>query len=277
VQRNDSRLISALALAYAPRWTPGLSLGFARLYTAQLAGHSAWQLAGRTIGVSGADLRSIEDNAMFALFGRYALPSVRLEVFVEWAHETGYTGLFDLLREPDQSQAYVIGFQKLTPVGAHFLRLYAEATHLETAEPLRAGRGAITFYIHGSIPQGHTHRGQMLGAWIGPGSDAQTIGLELLKTKWRGELYMERVRFDADAYFDQWARYYGHNGQDAQIALGWRHVLRWRALEWTADASYARRYNRNFRTLTGAQPGQFTRENNFGLDLQLVWLPGLSF
>jgi hypothetical protein len=273
---NDLRLMQGLALSYEPRWTPGLSLGAARLYTSIMQDRGALELIGRAYGFSDSDTRSIEDNVLFALFARYAMPAARAEVFAEWAHEEGFAGLRDLLREPDQSQAYTLGFQKLIQGACCLLRVYGELTHLEAAPPLRAGRGVLTFYTHGAIAQGHTHRGQLLGAWIGPGSDAQTLGLDLFDDRFSAGLYVERVRFDADAYYNQWARYYGHNGHDAQLALGLRGVLRWRVFEGSIDGHLARRYNRSFRTLDGAQPGRFTRETNVNLDLQLTWLPGLA-
>ena len=271
---NDHRLLSGITVELQPRGAPGLFIGASRLYTSTMRGRDVVELLARPYGLSGDDqLRQLEDNALFAAFVRYVLPSVGAEVWAEWGHENGFADLWDIVSEPDQTQAYVIGFQKLTPVRGRTLAVYAELAHLESPLPLRGGRGAVTFYTHGSIRQGHTHKGQMLGAWIGPGSDAQTIALDWIGQRSSTGFYIERARFDTDAYLDQWAVYYGHNGHDAQLSLGARHDRQLGPLQLALDASYANRYNRNFLRLDGTVPGELVSESNFRLDFELIWRP----
>ena len=273
-ESNDHRLLSGVTVELEPRGVPGLFIGASRLYTSSMSDRDVVELLARPYGLSGDDqLRQLEDNALFAAFVRYVLPSVGAEVWAEWGHENGFADLWDLVSEPDQTQAYVIGFQKLTPVGGRTLAVYAELVHLESPLPLRGGRGATTFYTHGSIRQGHTHKGQVLGAWIGPGSDAQMIALDWLDARSSTGFYIERARFDTDAYLDQWAVYYGHNGHDAQLSLGARHDRQLGPLHLALDASYANRHNRNFLRLDGTVPGELVSESNFRIDLELIWRP----
>jgi hypothetical protein len=273
-ESNDHRLLSAITVELEPRGAPGLFLGVSRLYTSSMNDRDVFELLGRPYGLSGDDqLRQLEDNALFAAFVRYVLPSVGAEAWLEWGHENGFAELWDLVSEPDQTQAYVIGFQKITPVGRRTLAIYAELVHLESPLPLRRGRGAVSFYTHGSIRQGHTHKGQVLGAWIGPGSDAQMIALDWIGARSSTGFYIERARFDTDAYLDQWAIYYGHNGHDAQLSLGARHDRQIGPLLLAVDASYANRHNRNFLRLDGTVPGELVSEGNFRIDLELIWRP----
>ena len=274
---NNGRLLSGIVLGYEPLWTPGLVLGLARLYTSNIEGRGVAELLARPYGLSGSATRGIEDNSIFALYGRYVLPSAGLEVYAEWGHEVGYRSLGDLLREPDQSQAYVLGLDKITSLGSYQLRVYGELTHLDAPLPIRSGRGVISFYTHGSVRQGHTQRGQLLGAWIGPGSNAQIIGVDVMRGANSVGLFVERTRFDADAYYSLWSLYYGHNGHDAELAVGLRNVTRIGALHLSVETSYGKRYNRMFRLEDGSQPGRFTDENNANLEIGLHWFPAVRF
>ena len=273
---NDHRILHGALLEYACRCLPGLTLGAARLYTTAEEGAAA-EILLRPYRRS-ADRPAFADNGMFAFYAHYYLAAARAELYAEWAHEVPYKSLADALREPDQSQAYTIGFQKEFPGGAgRSLRVYGELTHLERAGPSYGGRPTPTFYTHSTLRQGHTHRGQMLGAWIGPGSDAQLVGVAVRRGRLDLGVYAERVRFDADAYYDQWSRYYGPVGLDVQLAGGVRPIWQVRPdLQLGIDASYAQRFSRNFILLTGVQPGTFGYEHNLQLDLQASWKPMLS-
>ena len=273
VAANDTRIIHGLALELEPAFARGLWLGFSRLYTMSRAGRSTADFLLRPFGISDDPLRSVEDNGIFALYARYVLPAAQAEVYAEWAHEAGYASLVDFLREPDQTQAYTLGLQKLIGPPERQLRVYGESTHLETASPLRGGRGLISYYTHAGVTQGHTHKGQLLGSWIGPGSDAQRVGVDVLRPRRTIGFYAERNRFDADAYYDQWAVYYDFNGHDAQAMLGAR--ARWEAgaFEMLGDASFARRYNRSFVRLNGSQPMPATVDHNWSAEIVLRWNP----
>jgi hypothetical protein len=270
---NNARLLSGLALGIEPKWTPGLIIGYARLYTARTHNRGLGTLLARAYGLSSSGTRSIEDNSIFALYARYVLPAAGAEVYAEWGHEIGYRSLGDLLREPDQTQAYLIGFDKITGSGENKVRVYGELTHLDAPLPLRAGRGVLSFYTHAFIRQGHTQRGQLLGAWIGPGSNAQIIGVDLLRPAFSAGLFVERTRFDADAYYNHWGFSYGHNGHDAELAYGIRNSTQIGDLLLALEASYGKRYNRMFRTEDGRQPGTFYSENNANIEMSLSWWP----
>ena len=90
-------------------------------------------------------------------------------------------------------------------------------------------------------------------------------------------LFVERTRFDADAYYNLWAFYYGHNGHDAELAVGIRNVTRVGALQISVEGSLGKRYNRMFRLEDGSQPGHFTDENNANIEVGLHWFPNVRF
>ena len=67
----------------------------------------------------------------------------------------------------------------------------------------RDGKTGGPFYVHGQAPQGYTHRGQLLGAGIGPGSNSQFIAVDRYTANGRWSVFLRRVRFDDDAFYDR--------------------------------------------------------------------------
>ncbi len=270
---NDLRWLHGVTLVFEPRAAAGLALGVGRMYTSAAHGRSAFAGLTRAYGLSGGPTRTIDDNSMIAFFARYAVPGADAEVYGEWGREAGIVSLRELINEPDQSMGYALGLQKMIRFGPRAVRVYGELTHLDAAAPGRAGRGILTFYTHGSITQGHTQRGQSLGAWTGPGSNLETVGAEYLTPASSIGFYIEHVRFNADAYYNQWAKYYAWLGQDAQLGAGVVASYRLRNLMVTLDTNLANRYNRAFLELDGAMPGNFTREQNLRAEVAVFWNP----
>jgi hypothetical protein len=251
-----------------PSFARGLFLGANRLYMVFEEGLDSYLLRPYS------DIRANTPggNQLISLYARWAHPLSGFEAYAEWAREDGWGEWSDLLREPDHSQAYTLGFQK-TGDWRGKLRWYGELAHLEAAIPLRGGRGISTLYTHYELLQGQTHGGQMLGAWIGPGSDTQLLGVQHYTDGAATTLEIERVRYDDDAYYNIWGRIYGHNGHDVSLGATLGHTETLHDLSVRAALGGARRFNRNFVYFDGSQPGIYRTETNLRLELDLSWIP----
>ena len=271
---NDRTLIAGLSAVFEPAFARGLFVGVNRMYLADMEGGDLT----RYFIDPYIDVRDnpIGDNQLFSLFARWVLPRSGFEVYAEWAREDHWGDWIDLLREPDHSQAYMLGFQKIGRWGDARLRWYGELAHLTASTTLRSGRGVVSFYTHSEVVQGYTNRGQLLGAWMGPGSDGQVLGVERMTPRRTTGLMLERVRFDADAYYNQWAPYYGQNGHDVSIGAAIRHVEQVGPVSIHAGLGAARRHNRSFVYLEGQQPPDFRAETNVQLDIDLRWTPRIE-
>jgi hypothetical protein len=275
---NDRRLFAGIALAYQPAVLPGLSLGIARAYMNTLPpGGIGWSefLLRPYRGVRENPLGTeLEDNQLISVFGRWALPAAGVEFYAEWGREDHWADFTDFISEPDHSQGYALGFQKVFPGDERWVRVAGELTHLQAAYPYRGGRFVQTWYIHSTIQQGYTHRGQLLGAPIGPGSDAQYLEVDVFHRLGRLGAFLERARYDDDAYFNNWGRFYGMHGHDVELTGGLRQVHFWRAFDASWQLSWSWRRNRHFIGLDG-ENWDFRTENNIAVQLGLVWRPGL--
>jgi hypothetical protein len=271
---NDHTLIAGATLVWQPIFLPGLFIGAHRSWLTAWD-QPEWSLI-HYLTEAYIDVRGnpAGDNALFALFGRWVLPAARFEVYGEWGREDHWGAWVDLLRELDHTQAFVLGLQKLVGSEERPLRFWAELAHLQHAGSVRSGRGIASWYTHSEVLQGYTHRGQLLGAWSGPGSNSQIIGLDFVRPNRSTGAAVERVRYDADAYYQLWAHHYGETGHDASIGLWLRHEHAvGRGMNVSASANIARRQNRNWIYFTGGQPPLMHWDTNVHFDAELRWNP----
>lgn len=82
----------------------------------------------------------------------------------------------EIFIEPELNRGYVLGFIKRFHAGSSGrVILNGEITSLENSAVTAQFRDFNIWYTHPVIQQGFTHRGQVLGASIGPGSSTQNI------------------------------------------------------------------------------------------------------
>jgi hypothetical protein len=273
---NDETLFAGLVATFSPK-SAGLTLGFTRAFLRTLPADGLSlgdQIFGPYTGIrSNPQDSSQGDNQLLSVFLSWVLPESGFEVYGEYARDDHWEDGRDFLMELDHSRAFTVGVEKVFALSraAHRLRLAAEATTLSMSNTYRSGRGGVTFYTHGQVRQGYTHRGQLLGAPIGPGSDAQYIGVDYLTPAVMGGVYIERVRYDSDAYYANYAYRYANRAHDAEWTLGARAASRIRSFQLLGEIGYSTRYNRDFIELRNT--GEFTRDSNLGLTLGVAWLP----
>ena len=276
---NDDHYFGTTMVVLQPHFLPGLYFGVVR------ALHDVQKATGQSLGFY---LSRVADtpfggthsgnppggNAIGVLLGRWVLPESGFEVYAEWGREDTPGGLIDLLREPDWTQAYALGIQKVYTRPNRLVRFYAELIHLGESSPARSGRGFSSFYTHEEIPQGHTNEGQLLGAAIGPGSDAQLIGVEVFYQSGRSAFRIERTRYDDDTYLRSFARRYSFTRHDAEITLSAGQSYFLGPLELEAELGWSRRYGRDFMGLGGFGSPDII-ENNWGARIAASWRPQL--
>ncbi|MGH7459969.1 MAG: capsule assembly Wzi family protein, partial [Longimicrobiales bacterium] len=274
---NDSHLFTASTLVLQPHFLRGLYIGFARVYhdTLKALGHGPSFYLDRIIEsplyVGGGNRPG---NGIGAIYFRWVLRESGFETFGEWAREDTPFDLENLLRQPDWTQAYAAGLQKVFTSPRRLTRVYAEFIHLGESAAVRAGPGFFSYYTHAIVTQGHTHRGQLLGASLGPGSDAQSIGVDVFRAKSRTGVMLEHARYDEDTYYRTFARRYGEARHDAEITAEVRRLQFVGRLSVEGVLRLSRRYDRDFISLRNEGPVQ--AETNWGTELWLTWRPQKS-
>jgi hypothetical protein len=258
------RFASGLVAVVMPRGLRGLELGGARFF------HSPW----RRGGPNGRDLRkpleglfksgltgdelAIDpytdyDNQLASLFGRWLLARARFELFAEYYREDHSWDLRDFLNEPEHGAGYLLGARKAFVRGdSSFVALRAEIANQE-ARPQAQQRPEGLIYVHGYLRQGHTHRGQLLGADIGVGSAAAaSVGVDAYTPRGRRSITWTRnLRQVSSPTMDSQGLLW-RAGQEYPKALDVVHALsgelvRFRgATDLTAGVAAVVNFNRDF-------------------------------
>ncbi len=208
---NNVRSLSAIALAYRPWFEPNLSLGFARsVYAAAndgsispVAAFDAFRSVGRPNERPADDLlREPGADQLFSLFGRWVFPAAGLEAYAEWARYQQPASLRELLVIPHHTQGYTLGAQwALELENDAVARLQGELTFLEPSSDT-GERREIGWYTSRPVRQGYTHKGQVIGAAIGPGSSSQWLAADFLPaSRWQIGAFAGRIRWDNYAFY----------------------------------------------------------------------------
>jgi hypothetical protein len=251
---NDRRLFTALNIGFEPSFIPGLFVGAARVYLyvippgglplrdyiAPLFGPF---LKDNLVSASNPTGDST-DNQLFSVFARWVFPEVGLEIYGEWARDDHSFDFQDFVTEPEHSQAFLFGLQKVFRTRGRWLRVSAELTHTLQKPTNNPPRSVPIFYTHGSETQGYTNDGQMLGAGIGPQADSQYLAADLFLQR-GGRLggYLERVLRNDRYFYDV---IHVERKEDVEIGGGFRGFHPWRELdlEWSFGLAY--RYSMDF-------------------------------
>ncbi|MEX0892407.1 MAG: capsule assembly Wzi family protein [Gemmatimonadota bacterium] len=271
--RNDHHLFTASSITLEPRLLPGLHLGIARVYhdtlkaTGQKLDFYVDRIAESPFWAGGGNRPG---NAIGALHLRWVLPESGFEVYGEWAREDTPYDAEEVLREPDWTRTFAGGVQKVFVGPERLTRVYGELINLG-ASPATVFRGFFTTYTHSQAVHGHTHRGQMLGAGVGPGSDAQRVGADVFSAAAMTGGFIERVRYDDDTYYRRFYRRFGESRHDVELSAGMRRLQRVGQLEVNAELVVSRRWDRDFLSLR--TESEETVEDNVHATLGVRWMP----
>ncbi len=266
---NDRHLLAGVVVGFQPRGLRGLSLGLIRVrhVTEPKEPLGLWEL----LRLPYSSIRTnLNDNQLLSVFARLALIPGGFEVFGEWARDDAWEDAQDLIQELDHSRAYAIGFQKVFEHAGAVYRIHGEQANLVASNSSRSARGTVFFYTNNQIPQGHSERGQLLGAWTGPGSNTQILGVEQRRGSRALGVFAQRVRFNTDAYIIRFAPDFGEREHDIELSLGANAAAQMRDLQWSSGLTLSWRSNRQWLAIT---QGNDSAELNVSLELRASWRP----
>jgi hypothetical protein len=171
------RLAASIDAVFQPRGIPGLELGAARFfhvpYTVDEPNAAFWKkpfavFFQRNEAIQKDSLDISAQNQLASIFFRWVFPHSGFEVFGERGYEDQFFDFREFLENLDHDREYMLGFQKVLATRADgFDLLRAELINYQISSLglIRPGEGAV--YLHSPLRQGHTNRGQLLGASAG--------------------------------------------------------------------------------------------------------------
>jgi hypothetical protein len=261
VETGTQRFATGLVAVIQPRGIPGLEFGGGRFF------HSLWPREGIPRSYLTKSLQSITkknvpaspglpdaqgggDNQEASAFARWVFPKSGFEMYGEYGHEDHNYDRRDLVQEPDHSRSYGLGLRKVVGAdSAHLSAIRIESINYQLPT-LARNRGEGGIYVHSVITQGHTNRGQILGADAGVGTGAGfTLAWDRFSEHGRSSYTITRIVRQEDGTF------YVNGIQkpmssDVQIGLGAERVRYLSHLELSTGANLIRELNRDFTTNT---------------------------
>jgi hypothetical protein len=200
---NDHNLITGVSLAYSfPHFLKGLTIGVNRIMLSKwnkMNYASVFTLLWPFMDSSQGFGKDDEDQRA-SLTADYFLPVAGINIYFEWARNDYSPNIDYLIRYPFHTQGYTFGIKKFLSF-SNILKgeILLEITGLECSQDYdRVISWYSTFYAHQIITQGHTNRGQWLGAGVGTGGNSQYLGFKLYFPKGFGNLFIQRRNPDLD-------------------------------------------------------------------------------
>jgi len=236
-----------------PRGIPGLELGFARfLHVPYRRGEptaSFWKKPFKAFFLKNEYAQGDSagaDNQLASVFFRWVFPHSGFELYGERGYEDQFYDLRDFIQDPDNEREYTLGFQKTLIRANNTLDvLKAEVLNYQLPSIARVRLQGL-IYLHGTLRQGHTNRGQLLGASAGVGAAAaSTISWTRYSPRGRSTFLLRRiVRDDADVF--------AANGtvtpsrSDVTISAGAERLRFGRRLDFGTKVELMEDFNHNF-------------------------------
>jgi hypothetical protein len=254
LQSGTIRLTASLDAVFQPRGIPGLELGAARFfhvpYTDGEPNAAFWKKPLAVFfyknEVSGGESVAIE-NQLASIFFRWVFPHSGLEIFGERGYEDQFYDFREFLENLDHDREYMIGLQKVLATrsdGFDVLRAEVINYQLSSLAIIRPGEGAV--YLHSSLRQGHTNRGQLLGASPGVNAAAAaTLAWTRYPATAKTSFTLRRI------VRDQVGDYYltglvNPRGSDVLLATGFERTRYGRNVDFGAKIEVMDELNRNF-------------------------------
>lgn len=275
---NDKRYFTALAFNYQPKWFSGVFLGLTRsfqTYSENLKTFSDYIPLFRPYQKvkdrNQDDFGSDNNDQLTSIYIRWLLKKAHAEVYYEYGKNDNSFNLRDFFLSPQHSRAYLVGFRKLIYLNKsekQYLDIGAEFTQLSQSID-RVLRGAGSWYIHGQILQGHTNRGEVLGAGIGPGGNLQTLNIHWNKGFNRFGLQLDRFEHQADFYDANFASPI-NNGQ--WIDIGIAAVSDWSFKQFLLNMKIQGIQSTNYQWMSGFNNSPKKNVSNLNIEVGLTYL-----
>ena len=252
-QTGTVRLAASGTLVLMPRGVPGLELGLARFFHSPFGKHEPsarfWRIPFRTIFLANeyaqGDTAGV-DNQLVSAFARWVFPRAGLEVFGERGYEDHLHDARDLAQNPDHLREYMIGLQKTVRGQSGRLDvLRLESVNYQQPSIARV-REEGPIYGHGRLRQGHTNRGQLLGASAGAGAAAAaTAAWTRYTSRGRTTVTARRIVRSQRGDYPRTGTPDSH-ASDVILAAGLERMRFGRRVDLSAKLEAMNNYDRNF-------------------------------
>ncbi len=215
-ETNDWRFLQGYIISYSPKYIEGLSFGIIRwtqMYSALIEGKYHWlDVKKNYLPVFTYLFRNKNKNVDFemqtneaaGLFFNWQWLDSKAEFYAEFHYNDSKINLRDLILDSEHSKASTLGLRKIFEIKNTPILFSWEWTQMEQ-NASRLVRNANSWYEHYYVLDGYTHKGEVLGSSIGPGSNSQYFSLSKIDENENIGLAFEIIDQDNDFYHEAFA------------------------------------------------------------------------
>lgn len=204
---RDWRYLAGLTLTYQLKWVPGLTLGYSSV--SQMYHNDMQSFADYLPVFNGGKNREnilvtevAKRNQLSSGSFRWMDPKGHFEFYGEYGSNGNSRTINDFITNPDRNRAFTLGFLNLIPLKKpdQFIQLGGELT--QTGQTVRETIfDKNSWYTHPQVRHGYTHRGKVLGAGYGPGSNVLFLEASWVKDFNKIGFQIERIENNNDFYY----------------------------------------------------------------------------
>ena len=249
-REDDWRYLSAINIAYQPKWIPGLVLGGNRSvqqYAETARNSNDYLPVFINLFRQNDNLNRQEQDIdqLISFYFRWRWKQEQAEIYFEFGRNDAALNIRDLLLGPQHSRAYIFGLSKIfgLKTEGRGIEVIYEHTQLQQSASYLL-RNAQSWYLHSQVRHGYTHRGEVLGASIGPGSNMDFFGIALVEGLRKYGLRIERVSNNNDFFFRafentrDWRRFWVDYNIGIDLTLPYKQFLFDGSLIFTRSLNY---------------------------------------
>ncbi|GAB2975392.1 hypothetical protein GCM10027049_07460 [Mucilaginibacter puniceus] len=260
----ESRYFAGLNINYHPKWVPGLTLGLIRTF-------NSYSHYVKTFGeyvpffypYQKSSTNSVGDpiprDQITSVYTRWLFVDAKAEVYFEYGINDNSYDIRQLLNRPDLARAYQFGFRKMVPLRekSKYIIFDAEITQLsQSVDRILENHGS--WYTHAEVLAGHTNKGKILGAGIGPGGNSQSIDVSWVHGLKRIGVSFDRYEHEVDRTKDNID---GNSRKWVDFAFGLQGEWNYKNLLFNAKLQHIKSLNYQF-ILKNYVPGQYYIPHN---------------
>ena len=151
-------------------------------------------------------------NGLSSIYFRWVLPQSNAEFYAEFYKEDRNFNFRDFITQPQHARAYTFGIRKLYETNK--LGVISILTEFNSLLPgmIDFVRPQTYFYTHKSVKQGHTNRGQVMGAAIGPGSTSQYLSIDSYTNWGNVGIFVQRMVDNDMFHYEYYQRFFPMGG-----------------------------------------------------------------
>lgn len=262
---TDWRYFTGFNINYHPKWVPGLTIGLTRTfnsyhqYVQKLSDYLPYFVPYQKSSVGDGGDRIPRDQ-LTSIYARWLFVKAQAEIYFEYGLNDNSYDLRQFINRPDMSRAYLFGFRKMIPLNdkAKHILFGAEITQMSQSID-RILEQHSSWYTHYQVLAGHTNKGKILGAGIGPGGNSQSIDVSWVYGLKKIGVSLDRYEHDVDNY--EFDNINGNSRKWVDFAFGLQGEWNYKNLLFSVKLQHIKSLNYQW-VLKDYVPGQYYIPHN---------------